>query len=81
MKACHDVYPLRCFLITIVIDANCFPGKINGTLSPSANNLSSLSSLGQTNGVTTAPSTPSSPGVGITKKGVMGERGTSKVFH
>ena len=69
------------FLITIVIDANCFPGKINGTLSPSANNLSSLSSLGQTNGVTTAPSTPSSPGVGITKKGVMGERGTSKVFH
>jgi len=51
-------------------------GKINGTLSPSANNLSSLSSLGQTNGVTTAPSTPSSPGVVITKKGVMGERGS-----
>ena len=50
-------------------------GKINGTLSPSANNLSSLSSLGHGNVLTSAPSTPSSPGLGITKQGVISERG------
>jgi len=54
-------------------------GKINGTLSPSANNLSSLSNMGQGNGITTAPSTPTSPGLGFTKKGGANERGTGVV--
>ena len=51
-------------------------GKINGTLSPSANNLSSLSNMGQGNGITTAPSTPTSPGLSFMKKGGANERGT-----
>ena len=52
-----------------------FIGKMNGSLSPSANNLSSFSSLGQSNGITSAPSTPSSPGLGFTKNGGVNERG------
>jgi len=54
-------------------------GKINGTLSPSANNLSSLSNMGQSNGISTAPSTPTSPGLSITKKGATNERGNGAV--
>ena len=48
---------------------------MNGTLSPSTNNLSSLSSIGGGGGLTSAPSTPSSPGLGISKKGLVNERG------
>lgn len=51
-------------------------GKMNGTLSPSTNNLSSLSSLGGGGGLTSSPSTPASPGLGISKKGLINERGT-----
>ena len=53
---------------------------MNGALSPSANNLSSLSSIGgHVNGgagITSAPSTPSSPCVGgYSKKSLGSDRG------
>ena len=32
--------------------------------------------MGQSNGISTAPSTPTSPGLSITKKGATNERGT-----
>lgn len=59
-------------------------GKMNGTLSPSANNLSSFSSLGGNvpghnndgGGITSATSTPSSPGLGLSKKTALNERGS-----
>merc|ERR1711997_761976 len=60
-------------------------GKMNGTLSPSANNLSSLSSIGgHVNGgagITSAPSTPSSPCIGgYSKKSLGSGRGSGGVI-